>query len=160
MKVLGIDPGIERFGWALVEQTGAEIRRMDSGVVRTSAKKPHSERLHEISRFLEAKVRDTMPERLSIEKIFFEKNVKTAIAIGEIRGIALALAAKHNVEIVEFAPSEVKVQVAGYGRADKKSVAHMVRLRLRLADTKQLDDETDALALALCGIFHNNYREA
>ncbi len=157
MKVLGIDPGIERLGWAVVEKTEQGPRRIASGVERTSAKHPHGERLLQLSRFLESRMKEVGPERIAIEKIFFKKNAKTAISIGEIRGIALSLAAKFGLGVLEFSPSEVKLLVAGYGKADKKSVARMVGLSLALDKTRRLDDETDALALALCGVFHKNY---
>lgn len=160
MKVLGIDPGIERFGWAIVEKTPAGLCYLASGVERTSPKKSGGERLYALLRFLEGCIKETKPELVALEKIFFEKNAKTAIAVGEIRGIVLAVSAKFGLPLAEFSPPEVKLLVAGYGKADKQSVAEMVRRELKLENAKRLDDETDAIALALCGIFRNNYSRA
>lgn len=160
MKVLGIDPGIERFGWGLVEKTPRGLCYLASGVERTSPKKSHGERLWMLLRFLERKVGGARPDLVAIEKVFFEKNAKTAIAVGEIRGVVLAVSAKFGLPLVEFSPPEVKLLVAGYGKADKQSVADMVRRELKLEAANRLDDETDAIALALCGIFRNNIPQA
>ena len=160
MKVLGIDPGIERFGWALVEKTPAGLCYLASGVERTSPRDPHGERLLALLRFLEGYLKEAKPELVAMERVFFEKNAKTAIAVGEIRGVVLAVSAKFGLPLVEFSPPEVKLLVSGYGKADKRSVAEMVRRELKLDRAKRLDDETDALALALCGIFRNNYSRA
>lgn len=149
MKILGIDPGIERLGWGLIEKTPRGIKRLDSGVKRTLKTKRESERLWEIYQFLDELIKKEKPEILSTEKLFFSKNVKTALIIGEVRGLILALSAKHSLTLKEFAPLEVKLAVCGYGRAEKTSVAHMVRLMLNLPQNKLLDDETDALALAI-----------
>ena len=160
MKVLGIDPGMERFGWALVEKTPAGLRYCASGVKRTSPKQSHGERLLVLMRFLEGYLKKAKPELVAMEKIFFEKNAKTAIAVGEIRGVVLAVSAKFGLPLMEFSPPEVKLLVSGYGKADKQSVAEMVRRELKLDSAKRLDDETDALAIALCGVFRNNYSQA
>lgn len=149
MKILGIDPGIERLGWGFIEKTQYGIKRLDSGVKRTLKTKRESERLWEIYEFLDAMIQKEKPEVLATEKLFFSKNVKTALIIGEVRGLILALSAKHSLTLKEFAPLEVKLAVCGYGRAEKTSVAHMVRLMLQLPQNKLLDDETDALALAI-----------
>lgn len=148
-RILGIDPGIERLGWGLIEKTPRGIERLASGVKRTLKTKRESERLLEIYEFLDALMQKEKPGVLATEKLFFSKNVKTALIIGEVRGLILALGAKHSLTLKEFAPLEVKLAVCGYGRAEKTSVAHMVRLMLQLPQNKLLDDETDALALAI-----------
>ena len=93
---------------------------------------------------------------VATEKLFFAKNVKTALVIGEVRGIILAITEKHGLALKEFAPLEVKMAICGYGRADKESVANMVRLQLNLPKKKVLDDESDALAIALLALRANN----
>ncbi len=157
MKILGIDPGIERLGWGILEKTGREIIRIDSGVKKTSAKKRESERLWELHRFLDNLIKKTKPEVLSVEKLFFAKNVKTALIIGEVRGIILALGEAHKLSIKEFAPLEVKMAVCGYGMAGKEAVAAMLKLSIKLPEKKLLDDETDALALALTAIVTRSF---
>ncbi|MDP2668704.1 MAG: crossover junction endodeoxyribonuclease RuvC [bacterium] len=152
-RILGVDPGIERLGWGLVEKNGGKYTRIDSGVKRTSKNKPVSDRLWEIYQFLDELIIKEKPSELSTEKLFFAKNVKTALVIGEVRGIILALGAKHGLSIKEFAPSEVKMAICGYGHATKEGVAEMLKLSINLPKNKLLDDETDALALALTSAF-------
>jgi len=126
MKVLGIDPGIERLGWAVIEGRPGEIKRIDSGVKRTSKTKPKETRLFEIQSFVESKILEAGPEILCLEKIIFAKNAKTAFVIGEVRGILLALAGKYGLKTKEFTPIEVKKTISGYGRADKEAVLKML----------------------------------
>ncbi|MBI2609769.1 crossover junction endodeoxyribonuclease RuvC [Candidatus Giovannonibacteria bacterium] len=153
MVVLGIDPGIERLGWGLVKKNASNSERLDSGVKKTSQKKATPERLYEIEEFMDNLLSDKKPDLVSIEKLFFSKNVKTALLIGEVRGVILAVTQKHRIPIREFSPSEIKIAVCGYGQADKKSVAEMLRLQIEFPQRKMIDDETDALACALCGIY-------
>jgi crossover junction endodeoxyribonuclease RuvC len=157
MKILGIDPGIERLGWGLIKKTHREIQKIESGVKKTLKTKKESERLFEIYEFLDVLIKKEKPEILSTEKLFFAKNVKTALVIGEVRGVILALGEKHRLIIKEFAPLEVKLAVCGYGRAEKASVAHMVRLMLNLPQNRLLDDEADALALAIAASAISRY---
>ena len=153
MKVLGIDPGIERLGWGVIKKTSEGIERINSGVKRTSKIHTKEQRLLEILEFLEGLIAKERPRVLSLEKIFFSKNTKTALTIGEVRGVVLALAAKHHLEVKEFAPLTVKAAVTGFGGASKEGVANILRLSMKLPSHKLLDDETDALAVALCGIY-------
>lgn len=149
MKILGIDPGIARLGWGIVEKNGNKLARMNSGVKKTSKNQKESERLWEIFTFLDELIKNEKPDIVSTEKLFFAKNVKTALVIGEVRGVILSVAAKHGLHIKEFGPLEVKMAVCGYGRASKEGIASMVSLLLNLPKKRFLDDETDALALAL-----------
>src|SRR3989338_795962 len=111
MKILGIDPGIERLGWGIVEKNGNEFKRINSGVKKTLKTQKESERLWEIFVFLDELIKKTRPDAVSTEKLFFAKNVKTALIIGEVRGVILAAAQKHGLRISEFAPLEVKMAV-------------------------------------------------
>ncbi|HBT81743.1 hypothetical protein A2757_03800 [Candidatus Giovannonibacteria bacterium RIFCSPHIGHO2_01_FULL_48_47] len=155
MKVLGIDPGIERLGWAVIEGRPGEIKRIDSGVKRTSKTKPKETRLFEIQSFVESKILEAGPEILCLEKIIFAKNAKTAFVIGEVRGILLALAGKYGLKTKEFTPIEVKKTISGYGRADKEAVLKMLEKIIELPSGKILDDESDALAIACSAVIHS-----
>lgn len=157
MLILGIDPGIERLGWGLIKKDGSKIKRINSGVKRTLKTQKNAERLFEIQCFLDNLIKKEKPSMLSVEKLFFSKNVKTALNISEIRGIILATAQKHGLDIVEFTPIQIKLAVCGYGKASKEEVASMLKLSMDLPENKLLDDETDALAIALCGAVYRRY---
>ena len=149
MKILGIDPGIERLGWGIIEKNGNELKKISSGVKKTLKTQKEGERLWEIFMFLDELIKKEMPDIVSTEKLFFSKNVKTALIIGEVRGVILSVVQKHNMTLREFTPPELKMAVCGYGKAGKESIANMVNLLLNLPKKKVLDDETDALALAI-----------
>ena len=156
MKVLGIDPGIERLGWAILEKEDNKFKYLSSGVKKTLKTKEHKTRLLEIHDFLDNLIKAERPEIISLEKIFFSKNVKTALIIGEVRGIILMLAAKHNLRTKEFAPNEIKLSLAGYGHADKVSIFNMVKMTVAIPEKKILDDESDALAIATAAFIHRD----
>lgn len=153
-RILGIDPGIERLGWGILEKTPEGVRYVSSGVKKTSSQKRTGTRLLEIQNFLEQLLTEERLEVVVVERIFFAKNAKTALQIGEVRGVILAAAAKYKITVRELAPLEVKLAVTGYGRADKKNIYEMLKLSLKLPTKKMLDDETDAIALALAGVIH------
>ena len=155
MRVLGIDPGIERLGWAVLEKDGRKFNYLASGVKKTLKTSAREVRLLEIHDFLEKLISEHKPELVSLENIFFSNNAKTALIIGEVRGIILMLAAKHNLAVMEFGPAQIKLALAGYGRADKSSVLNMLKLTLNLPNKKFIDDESDAIAIACCGIIHS-----
>lgn len=156
-RILGIDPGIERLGWGLIEKKGNSFQRIDSGVKKTLKTKKNSERLWDIHRFLDELIEKERPDILGAEKLFFAKNVKTALVIGEVRGVILALAQKHGMLIKEFTPLEVKSAICGYGHATKENVAEMLKLSIKMPTNRLLDDETDALALGLCAAFVHTF---
>ena len=155
MKVLGIDPGIERLGWAFIEDGQKKFKYISSGVKRTSKSQPTRERLLDINNFIEELIKKERPAMLSIENIFFSKNAKTALIIGEVRGVILMLSAKYDLGLLELGPAQIKLSLAGYGGADKKSIYSMLKLQIALPDKKFLDDETDAIAIACCGVIHS-----
>ncbi len=159
IKILGIDPGIERLGWGvLIKKSDGKIERIDSGVFRTPKTDRTSARLYAIQQFLDERIKKEKPDLVSVEKLFFSKNVKTALVIGEVRGVILATAEKNAIPIVEFTPLQVKAAVAGSGNAGKAEVASMLELSIVLPKKRLLDDETDALALALTGLVYRNLR--
>ncbi|MDP3784580.1 MAG: crossover junction endodeoxyribonuclease RuvC [bacterium] len=155
MKVLGIDPGIERLGWAVVDGDRKKFNYINSGVKKTLKTDSEEKRLLQIHDFLEELIAKERPECVTLEKVFFSKNVKTALVIGEVRGIILMLAAKHGAKVIQLGPGEIKLAIAGYGKADKKSVFAMLTLTLALPDKKILDDESDAIAIACSGVIHS-----
>src|SRR3989344_2882555 len=157
MKILGIDPGIERLGWGVLIKKEGKFERISSGVKKTLKTQKQSERLFEIQSFLDELIKIEKPDAVSVEKLFFAKNTKTALIISEARGVILSTAQKHKLPISEYTPLQVKVAVCGYGKATKEDVAKMLKLSIILPQNNLLDDETDALALALTGALHHRY---
>ena len=150
MRVLGIDPGTATTGYGVVESAGSSLHAIEFGVVRTESVAPFAERLVDIYRELSEVIRRTKPDAVSIEKLFFNTNVTSAISVGQARGVAALAAAHAGLEVSEFGPLEVKEAVVGYGRADKSQVQEMVRVLLGLDDLPRPDDAADGLAIAIC----------
>lgn len=157
MKILGIDPGIERLGWGVVEKTPAGLKYIASGVKKTLKTQKEGERLWEIFKFLDNLIKKEKPDLVSTEKLFFAKNAKTALVIGEVRGIILAMSAGHGLSLKEFTPPEAKAAVCGYGKATKEGIANALKLQLNLPQKKFIDDETDAIALAVAASYLNAF---
>ena len=154
MKILGIDPGIERVGIAVIEKTGGKEIYLFSECFKTSAKLSHAERLANISDEISQVLSEWQPSALAIEKLFFEKNTTTAMGVAEARGVMLAECAKRGLRIYEYTPMEIKVAVTGYGKSDKTGVMHMVPKLIKLPEKKMIDDEVDAIAVALTCFAH------
>ncbi len=151
MLVLGIDPGTATTGYGLVQETETgEIKMVDYGVILTPAGMPLELRLLELHRQLKALLLLHRPQCAAVEKLFFQKNVRTAMAVGQARGVVLLALAENGLEIGEYTPLEVKQAVAGYGAADKKQVQEMVKALLDLDKIPKPDDAADALAIAIC----------
>lgn len=150
MKILGIDPGFERLGVAVVEKnsTGKETLSF-SECFKTSSTIPFEERLVLIGEEIERVINKYKPEALAIETLFLTTNKKTAMKVAEARGVVMYEAAKAGIKIFEASPPEIKVAVAGHGKADKKQVIKMVKMLVKVEDSKQSDDELDAIAIAL-----------
>jgi crossover junction endodeoxyribonuclease RuvC len=153
MKILGIDPGYERLGIAVIEKTNHKSQNpklVFSETFKTSAKDSNAERLFQIQTEVERVIKKYKPERLGIETLFFNKNVKTAIKVAEARGIILAIAQKNKLKIFELSPQQIKIAVTGYGKSDKSAIAKMVSLLIETnKNSTMLDDEYDAIAAAL-----------
>jgi crossover junction endodeoxyribonuclease RuvC len=150
--VLGVDPGTALLGFGLIEEgdDGAGPRALDYGVVATEPGTAMPDRLAALYDRLVELLAIHRPDVMAIEQLFFARNVTTAIAVGQARGVVLLAAAKAGVEVVEYSPSEVKHAVVGYGKAEKGQMQEMVRLILGLVETPRPDDAADALAVALC----------
>lgn len=149
MRILGIDPGIERMGVAVIDRTGGKETYAYSACFKTSAKLPHAERLRLIGEELSRVIAEWKPKALAIEKLFFETNTKTAMVVAEARGVMLYTAARENLPIYEYTPLQIKVAVTGYGKSDKRGIMDMVPRLIRLPGRTMIDDEVDAIAIAL-----------
>jgi crossover junction endodeoxyribonuclease RuvC len=149
MRVLGIDPGIERVGWGIVITDGGTSTYQDCGCITTSKELEHCERISQISRELRAIIHRFEPDRAIIEKVFFAKNKKTAIKVSEARGAILLVLTEENIKTQEYTPLEVKMGLTGNGRAEKKQVAWVVKNILKIKHDIAFDDAYDALALCL-----------
>ena len=153
MITLGIDPGTAITGYGVVnEEPDGSLKVLDFGVIRTSAELPQAERLVHLYQRLKELILLHHPEMGAVEKLFFERNVRTALHVGQARGVALLAMAQSKLQIGEYTPLEVKQAVAGYGRADKNQVQQMVRTILGLETVPHPDDAADALAVAICHI--------
>lgn len=146
MKVLGIDPGYERLGIAIVEDNNKIIH---SECFKTSQKLTHPERLELISNRLDEIIKEFSPEYLSIEKLFFNTNQKTAIKVAEARGLIIGTCSASKIKVYEYSPLEIKVAITGYGRSDKASVIKMIPRLIKVDKEIKYDDEFDAIACAL-----------
>jgi crossover junction endodeoxyribonuclease RuvC len=150
MIVLGIDPGTAALGYGVVEQSGGRLRALDVGCLETSPDLSLGMRLRAIHACVSELIERHAPTLIGVERLFFTKNVQTAIAVSHARGVVLLAAAQHDVEVREATPNEVKSAVAGYGSADKEQVGRMVATILGLAEIPRPDDAADALAVAIC----------
>lgn len=151
MLVIGIDPGTAITGYGLVRiGPDGELSPSSYGVITTAASLPMPQRLLALHTQLGEIIRLHRPESSAVEKLFFAKNSRTAMAVGQARGVVLMTLAQAGLPIEEYAPSEVKQAVAGYGNADKNQIQQMVRILLGLDDIPRPDDATDALAVAIC----------
>lgn len=151
MIILGIDPGVQRMGYGLINHEGGKYSVLDFGLVSVGESKKHGESLFLLRGALSEIFLKFKPDLVAVEKLFFSKNIKTAMKVGEARGVVILTATESNVPIIELTPNEVKVAVAGYGRADKRQVQRMIKVLLGLGEVPKPDDVADALAVAYTG---------
>jgi crossover junction endodeoxyribonuclease RuvC len=149
LRVLGIDPGIARLGYGIVEAAGSQLRCVTYGCIETAANIAVAERLQTIYQELEQLLRQYQPDAMAVEELFFNRNTTTAFTVAQARGVVLLSAAQHNTPLAEYTPMQVKQAVTGYGRADKQQIQQMVKLLLGLASLPKPDDAADALAIAI-----------
>ena len=147
MRILGIDPGVAIVGFGLIESDHGSLQY---GAITTPAGQPLAARLLQISRDMEELIDAFRPDEMSIEELFFSKNITTGIAVAHARGVILCAAEKKRLPIYEYTPMQVKQAVVGYGLADKKQVMDMTKRLLKLKAVPRPDDAADALAIALC----------
>ena len=151
MFVLGLDPGLTRCGYSVLEQrAGERPRAVALGVLRTAPADPVPARLAELQRELRSLFDDYQPVALAVERVLFQVNVRTAMSVGQASGVAMAEAASRGCVVEQYSPNEVKQAVTGYGAATKEQVQMMVQTLLGLAELPKPADAADAAALALC----------
>jgi crossover junction endodeoxyribonuclease RuvC len=149
MRIVGIDPGTGILGFGVIEVTGQQVQLVDAGVIRTPVKEDDAVRLETIYQELTDIIIQTKPQIMSVEKLFFARNVTTAMTVSQARGVVLLCARLAQLEIFEYTPMQIKQAITGYGKADKKQMQEMVRVLLNLKETPKPDDAADALAAAL-----------
>jgi crossover junction endodeoxyribonuclease RuvC len=160
MLVLGIDPGIAITGYGLIQTDPQKnYQAIDYGVVRTKAGLEDAERLKILFEELTDLVQQHQPDYSAVEKLFFQKNVRTAISVGQARGVVLLTLAQASIPVSEYTPNEVKQTVCGYGNATKIQVQRMVQNLLQLDTLPKPDDAADALAVAICHISHQSFND-
>jgi len=148
--VLGIDPGTAATGYGIVERNGSKLRLVDYGCLETLSTDELPRRLLHIHQAISELIAEHHPELVGVERLFFNRNVQTAFAVGQARGVVLLAAAEAGVPVFEYGPHEVKMAVTGYGRADKRQVQRMVQVVLGMPVLPRPDDAADALAVAIC----------
>ena len=159
MRVLGIDPGSETTGWGVVEGDGRRYHLIEYGTIKATPRERFSARLLKISDGIEAIIARHQPDAFSIEEAFYAANVKVALKLGQVRGVALLAAERAGLEIHEYSPRLIKQTVVGYGNAEKHQVQEMVRVLLSLAVVPEPHDAADALAIAICHFHHAGTQE-
>lgn len=164
MRVLGIDPSIQSTGFGIIEYSDNTYSVLISGVIKPSRKKLFHHKINEIRSSLEELIKVYQPEEVAIENPFYAQNIKTAIALGQVRGATLVAVASHDCSLHEYSPLEIKKAVTGYGQADKNQVREMVKTLLNIKAEKLETDASDALAAAICHInsriFHDKIKES
>jgi crossover junction endodeoxyribonuclease RuvC len=149
MRVLGVDPGLATTGYAVLESEGRSVRVLEAGVIRTPADTPLPQRLHTLYEDTRRLLKEYQPDALAIEELFFAQNRTTAMAVAQARGVVLLAA--HNLSATKgYTPLQIKLRIAGYGRAKKPQMQKMMKQLLRLKEIPKPDDAADALAVALC----------
>jgi crossover junction endodeoxyribonuclease RuvC len=149
MRIIGIDPGTGILGFGVVDTDGVKVKLVTAGVIKTPPHTPLDERLEEIYDGLTEIIAETQPQVMSIERLFFARNVTTAMSVSHARGVAMLAGKKAKLQLAEYTPLQIKQTLTGYGKADKKQVQEMVRLQLGLKEIPKPDDAADALAAAI-----------
>lgn len=150
MIILGIDPGTAATGYGVIEQTGDDVNLIKYGCIKTTPDTEKKERFKIIYENLLSLIDEYKPDILAVELLFFNKNTKTALSIGEVRGIIFLACAVKNISIFEYTPLQVKQYLVGYGKADKNQIKQMLQIQFNLEKPPTPDDAADAIAIALC----------
>lgn len=158
MRILGIDPGYAIMGYGVLDYNGNRFKTVAYGSIDTDAGVPMPERLKLLYDGLSDVIKLYKPDEASIEELFFNRNVTTAIAVGEARGIALLACVEGGLSIYEYTPMQIKQALVGYGKAEKKQVQTMVKMILNLDEVPKPDDTADAVAAAICHAHSRNKR--
>ncbi|MFP4466362.1 MAG: crossover junction endodeoxyribonuclease RuvC [Candidatus Goldiibacteriota bacterium] len=150
MRILGIDPGTARTGFGVVEKKGGRLIVVDYGLIETTKKLEPADRLEYIFAQITEIIKRHKPRVLAIEKLFFNRNVTTAMSVGEARGVIMLAAARAGIRAVEYMPLQIKKSLTGNGRAEKAQMQAMIKLMLNIPEVPKPDDVADALAIAVC----------
>lgn len=150
--ILGIDPGIADTGYGLIKESGSTLSCLTYGSIKTDPKSALADRLLDLHSQLDKIIKKYKPDLAAVEELFFNKNVRTALIVGQARGVALLALKKNHLPILNFTPSQVKQAVSAYGQAPKLQVQKMVKLILNLKELPRPDDAADALAVAICAL--------
>ena len=150
MRIFGIDPGSIRTGYGCVDTDGSRHRLVTCGVLAAPARATFPERLHFIHDGLARLLRTASPDCVAIENLFHARNARSALVLGHARGVAMLAAVEASLPVIEYSPTEIKLAVSGYGRAEKPQLQHMVKLLLGLTTAPSPHDAADALAIAIC----------
>jgi crossover junction endodeoxyribonuclease RuvC len=149
MVIMGLDPGFARVGWAIIKPIGSLIQPIAYGCIETLKNKSQEARLKEVYDATRKLFKTHKPDCVAVEDLFFSVNAKTAIGVGQARGVLLLAAATYGVPVISYSPSNIKRTITGDGKADKKQIERMVILTLKLKNAPKLDDTADALAIAM-----------
>lgn len=149
MRIIGIDPGTGILGFGIIEVVKGKPVLVDGGVIRTPVKEDDAVRLQTIYDELTDIIAQTKPDEMAVEKLFFARNVTTAMTVAQARGVVLLTAMQANLKIAEYTPMQIKQALTGYGKADKKQIQEMVRVILNLKEIPKPDDAADAIAAAI-----------
>ncbi len=157
MVIIGIDPGTTQIGFGIIKNEGNRFETLDYGIIKNTGKNKLLD-YKNTSKELSKLVIKYKPGVAVVEKLFFFKNQKTVMSVGEMRGVIMLTLANHNLTVLEFTPMQVKQAISGYGGADKNQVQRMVRLVLGIKEEIRPDDAADALAIAICGVNNRIYK--
>lgn len=155
MIIIGIDPGLATTGWGIIKKTKKGAKAIDYGCIKTDPKLPNGERLKIISNKINGLIKKHQPKYLAVESVYFFKNLKTAMPVSQAKGVILLSAAKKKIPVYEFTPLQMKMAIAGYGKAEKKQIQKMIHILLGLKEKPKQDDAADALGIALCCALKN-----
>ena len=156
MRILGIDCGTERTGFGLIESDGRKHELVTAGSIATSPRDPLELRLLKIAQGLREVIRAHTPSEAAVEEVFYSQNVKTALKLSHVRGVALLTIAEAGLSLGEYSPLAIKTSVVGYGRAEKQQVKIMVHSLLEIRDQIESEDACDAIAVAICHATHTS----
>lgn len=160
MIILGIDPGIAIVGYGVIECIGNRLKVLDYGTILTESNQFFPDRIKKIYDNLLEIIDRHNPEDLAVEELFFNKNVKTAIKVGQARGVEILAGVNRGLKVYEYTPLQIKQGIVGYGRAEKHQVQEMVKVLLNLKDIPKPDDAADALAVAICHASSLKFKES
>ncbi|MDT3426669.1 crossover junction endodeoxyribonuclease RuvC [Paenibacillus forsythiae] len=150
MRILGIDPGIAIVGFGFIDKNGSKLTPVQYGSIQTEAHTPEEERLLHVYEGMLQLIDRYKPDAVAMEKLFFNRNVTTAMSVGQARGVLVLAAVQRGLAVSEYTPMQVKQAIVGYGKAEKRQVQEMVRMYLKLSAIPKPDDVADALAVAVC----------